>query len=252
MNYKSAVITGATSGIGLATAEALAQTGVNLVLLARREDRLAKVQGELSKRHGVRVEIASLDIRDRAACEKLVADRPSVREADVLVNNAGLARGTEKMPVAKIQDWEDMIDTNIKGLLYMTRFVSEQMVKRDHGHIINIGSVAGRWVYPGGGVYCASKFAVRALSEGLRMDLMGTKVRVTNIEPGMVETEFSQVRFEDADKAKAVYKGMTPLSGEDIAETVRWCLDRPPHVNIQELVIFPTDQAAIQHVHRRT
>lgn len=251
MIYRNALITGASAGIGLATAQELARAGMNLFLTARREDRLKKIQVDLMERFKVNVQIASFDIQDRKAVEKLFAEDTRLQNVDVLVNNAGLARGTEKLPEARIDDWEEMIDTNIKGLLYMTRFVSQQMVKRDFGHIVNLGSVAGRWVYPGGGVYCASKFAVRAISEGLRMDLMGSKVRVTNIEPGMVESEFSTVRFQDTERAKVVYKGMTPLECQDIAESIRWCLERPARVNIQELVIFPTDQAAIQHVHRR-
>lgn len=251
MKYARALVTGASSGIGLACAEELAAAGMNLILVARRKDKLDKLRADLVQRYGVEVEVHSVDIQSRASVERLFKSSAEFESIDVLVNNAGLARGTEKLFHGKFNDWDEMIDTNIKGLLYMTRLAVEQMVRRDAGHVINIGSVAGRWVYPGGGVYCASKFAVRAITEGLRMDLMGTKVRVTNIEPGMVDSEFSMVRFQDKDKAKAVYQGMTPLSPKDVAETVRWCLDRPAHVNIQELVIFPTDQAAIQHVHRK-
>jgi NADP-dependent 3-hydroxy acid dehydrogenase YdfG len=249
-----AFITGATSGIGQATAEILASRGVNLIISGRREERLRNLAEELKRSYGVEVEPLMFDISDRTAAEAAIASLAQKMERlDILVNNAGLARGTDLMPQASIDDWEAMIDTNIKGLLFVTRKVLPHLVRRK-GHIVNIGSVAGRWVYPGGAVYCATKFAVRALSEGLRMDLMGTGIRVTNIEPGMVETEFSEVRFRDAQKAKAVYRDMTPLEARDIAETVSWCLERPPHVNIQELVIYPTDQVGVgnQYVARRS
>jgi 3-hydroxy acid dehydrogenase/malonic semialdehyde reductase len=243
-----ALITGASSGIGRATAEKLAGDGYNLILMARREERLR----ELRKSLGVEVVLAVVDITKPTEVEAFAAAHArELAQTDVLVNNAGLAKGTEKLFEAKTSDWDTMIDTNVKGLLYVTRAVIPHMMKNNRGHIVNLGSVAGRWVYPGGAVYCASKFAVRALSEGLRLDVMGTSLRVTNIEPGMVETEFSEVRLESAERAKAVYRGMKPLTATDIAETILWCVQRPPHVNIQELVIFPTDQAAIQHVHRR-
>jgi NADP-dependent 3-hydroxy acid dehydrogenase YdfG len=177
--------------------------------------------------------------------------RTQLAETDVLINNAGLAKGTDKLMDGKPADWDAMIDTNVKGLLYMTRAVLPFMMSAQRGHIVNIGSIAGKWVYPGGAVYCASKFAVRAINEGLRMDLLGTPLRVTNIEPGMVETEFSEVRLQSAERAKSVYAGMTPLSAADIAESIFWCAQLPAHVNISELVIMPTDQAAIQMVHRR-
>ncbi len=253
MSYKRALITGASSGIGEATAEALAAKGISLILLARRDARLTEVKRKIEKRFSVEVFTASVDVQSRDQIESFVAkNRTLLESVDVLVNNAGLAKGTEKMQEADPADWDAMIDTNVKGLLFMTRALLPQMIKNNQGHIINLGSVAGRWVYPGGGIYCASKFAVRAISEGLRMDLMGTQLRVTNIEPGMVETEFSQVRFAgNTERAKAVYKGMQALTAADIAETIGWCLDRPKHVNIQELVIFPTDQAAIQQIHRR-
>jgi 3-hydroxy acid dehydrogenase/malonic semialdehyde reductase len=252
---KGALITGATSGIGLACAQTLAKAGVNLILLARRADRLRDIRRDLERNHGtsITVQIGQVDVRDLDQIRNFVERHQTLlAQTDVLINNAGLARGTENMYQARIEDWDEMVDTNIKGLLYMTRAVLPHMVKAGRGHIVNLGSVAGRWVYPGGGVYCATKFAVRALSEGLRMDLLGTPIRVTNIEPGMAETEFSAVRLGDPGKAKAVYSGMTPLSAQDIAETIVWCLSRPQHVNIQELVIFPTDQAAISHIHRHS
>lgn len=252
MEPRCALITGASSGIGWATAEKLAAVGCDLILLARRKERLKELSSGLAGRFNVRITIAALDVRDRDQIDAFVRDHSKLLEnTDVLVNNAGLAKGTEKLYEGKPGDWDVMLDTNVKGLLYVTRAVLPFMMKNGRGHIVNIGSVAGRWVYPGGGVYCASKFAVRALSEGLRLDVAGSGVRVTNIEPGMVETEFSEVRFENAERAKAVYKGMTPLTPTDIAETIVWCVQRPSHVNIQELVIFPTDQAAIQHVQRK-
>lgn len=209
-----------------------------------------KLKKELADEHGVKVSVLSADVRDFGALEKQLkgADWSG---ADVLINNAGLALGTDKLQDAKTSDWDGMIDTNVKGLLYLTRLVLPEFLKNKRGHIVNIGSVAGRWLYPGGAVYCATKFAVRAISEGLRMDLIGTPIRVTNVEPGMVETEFSFVRTGDEDKAKAVYKGMKPLSADDIADCVAWSLSRPAHVNIQELVVFPVDQPAVGQVHRR-
>ena len=248
------LITGASAGIGRATAKLLAQQGYDLVLLARREAELLKLKKEIfADAPGRKVDVFTLDIRQRKQVEAFaLANTELISEVEVLINNAGLARGVEKVQEANIQDWEDMIDTNLKGLLYLTRVVVESMVKHKRGYIFNIGSVAGRWVYPGGAVYCATKFAVRALSEGLRLDLMGTPIRVTNIEPGMVDTEFSEVRLQDATLARKVYAGMKPLSADDIAETIAWCLARPAHVNIQELAIFPTDQAGVGYVSRRT
>lgn len=247
MNLKErwALITGASSGIGAATVSALAEQDFNLILVARRRERLQALASELK----VAVEIEEVDVTQRAQVDALAA-RQAHRNVQVLVNNAGLAKGVEKMFEARPEDWDVMIDTNIKGLLYMTRALLPGMLKRGSGHIVNVGSVAGRWTYPGGAVYCASKFAVRALSEGLRMDLFGTPLRVTNIEPGLVETEFSEVRLGDKERAKAVYKGLKPLSAADVAECIAWTVSRPPHINVQELVLFPTAQAAIQMVHR--
>lgn len=244
-----AVITGASAGIGAATADALAGAKFNLILAARRKTRLDEMASKLEKKFKVQVITASLDVSSRSLVD-VFAGQHADKDIEVLVNNAGLAKGVEKMSEADVADWDVMIDTNIKGLLYMTRAFLPGMMKRGRGHIVNLGSVAGRWTYPGGGVYCATKFAVRALSEGLRMDLLGSPVRVTNIEPGMVETEFSEVRLGDSERAKAVYKGFKPLSSEDVAEAIRWCVDRPAHVNVQELVLFPTAQAAISMVQR--
>ncbi len=241
---KKALITGATSGIGLETARALKTAGYSLILTGRREERLAKLREELG------AETLAFDVSDRAQVEKALT--PDVlKDVHVLVNNAGLALGTASVQTVELDDVDAMIDTNIKGLLYVTRLVLPSLIA-NQGHLVNIGSVAGRWTYPGGATYSATKFAVRAISEALRMDLLGKPVRVTNIEPGMVETEFSEVRYQ-GDKAKAaqVYKGMTPLKATDIAETIAWCVSRPAHVNVQELVIYPVDQAAVgPYVHR--
>ena len=250
MKFKCALITGASSGIGFATAELLAEEGLDLLLVARREDRLKKLKSKLEKKFKIKVHIAAADMRSVKGIQA-IAKAKNFSSVDLLVNNAGLARGTSKLQEADPAEWDEMLETNVNGLLRLTRAVLPNMIKNDRGHIVNLGSVAGRWIYPGGAVYCASKFAVRAISEGLRLDLMGTPLRVTNIEPGMVETEFSEVRFQDKDRAKSVYKGMTPLSAKDIAECIVWSVQRPKHVNIQEMVIFPTDQAAIQAVHRR-
>lgn len=250
MKLKCALITGASSGIGAATAEALAEEGLHLILVARREERLLKLKSKLEGKYKIKATTVAADLRTTEGIMTIAAAK-GFSGVDLLVNNAGLARGTEKLQDANPADWDEMLETNVTGLLRLTRALLPHMIKNKRGHIVNLGSVAGRWVYPGGAVYCASKFAVRAISEGLRLDLMGTPLRVTNIEPGMVETEFSEVRFQDKERAKGVYKGMTPLSGRDVAECILWVVQRPAHVNIQEMVVFPTDQAAIQHVHRQ-
>lgn len=249
---KRVIVTGASAGIGAATAAGFAAEGSDLVLVARREDRIKALGDRLASEHGVGVTTLAIDVSDRGAVEAAAREhRDLFAGTDVLVNNAGLARGVDRMQDADLSDWQVMMDTNVMGLLYMTRMVVSHMVERGHGHIVNLGSVAGRWVYPGGGVYCATKHAVRALSEGLRMDVLGKGVRVTNIEPGLVETEFSIVRLKDQDKADKVYADMTPLVGEDIADAIVWSCTRPAHVNIQEMVIYPTDQSHVAQVHRR-
>ena len=241
-----ALITGASAGFGKAISEKLASQKFNLIICARRADRLEALRADLESRFGVQITPLAFDISKFDECKNALARVSStLDQVSVLINNAGLAKGVEPIHQSDVNDWDTMIDTNIKGLLYITRAVLPKMVARKSGHVVNIGSVAGRWVYPGGAVYSATKFAVRAISESIRMDVMGTGIRVTNIEPGMAETEFSEKRLGDSEKAKAVYRGMKPLSAEDIAETVSWCVSRPPHVNIQELVIFPTDQAAV-------
>lgn len=250
---KLVFVTGASAGIGEATARAFAAEGSKVLLCARRVDRLERLARELEREHRVAVHAFRLDVRDQAEVERSVSGLPAEwRAVDILVNNAGLSRGLDKLPHGLVDDWEEMIDTNIKGLLYVTRAVLPGMVERGRGHVINVGSIAGHEVYPAGNVYCATKFAVRALSKGLRLDLSGTTVRVSEIDPGMVETEFSLVRFHgDLERAGQVYKGLTPLGPEDIADTVVWCATRPPHVNISEVVVMPTAQASTTLVHRK-
>ena len=248
-----ALVTGASAGMGRAIARGLAGRGVNILVNARRENRLLELREELTRAHGVHVQPLAFDIGDFKQCEAALKSRQElVSKVSMLINNAGMAGAPAPMHEASIDDWDRMINTNLKGLLYMTRLILPYMVERNAGHIVNIGSVGGRWTLPGGVVYCATKFAVRAITDGLRMDLFGKKIRVTNIEPGMVKTEFSLARLGDKEKADAVYEGLMPLQPEDIAEAVIWCLERPPHVNIQELVVFPTDQAAVgnTYLHR--
>lgn len=249
---KWTLITGASAGIGEATAKELASKGHNLILVARRKDRLVKVRQEIERSAQTEVVIAEVDVTNPEQIESFVRENTEVlKNLDILINNAGLAKGNDKIQDAHLSDWDVMIDTNVKGLLAFTRAVLPFFIAKQSGHIVNLGSVAGRWTYPGGAVYCATKFAVRAISEGLRMDLLGQNIQVSNIEPGMVETEFSLVRFGSAEKAQNVYAGMKPLTAKDIAETIAWVVSRPAHVNIQELVIFPTDQASVRDVNRR-
>lgn len=238
-------VTGASSGIGAACARAFAAQGANVLMAARRLDRVQALAAELQKEHGVAAHAFQLDVRDQPAVEKAMASLPPEWEAiEVLVNNAGLSRGLDKLHEGNLQDWEEMIDTNVKGLLYVSRAVIPGMVKRGVGHIINLGSIAGVEAYPGGSVYCATKAAVRLLSMGLRMDLLGTPLRVTNIAPGMVESEFSVVRFHgDQARADKTYEGLTPLTPDDIADAIVYAATRPPHVNIVEMLI--TSQAQV-------
>lgn len=246
-----AFITGASSGIGYATALKLAAQKHNLILCARRENKLKELQKKCEKLGASKVICLALDIKSKAGLEKLKTflNKEKKLKIDILVNCAGLAKGTELVSSAQVQDWEEMLDTNVKGLFFTTRALLDHLIDQK-GHIINLGSVAGRLVYEGGAVYCATKFAVRAFSDGLRMDLKGTGVRVTNIEPGMVNTEFSKVRLGSQQKADAVYQDMMPLSASDVAESILWCVNQPLHVNIQELVIYPTDQASVGQVVR--
>jgi len=242
-------VTGASSGIGAATARAFALTGAHLVLAARRIERLRELAAALA----VPTHLIALDVRDRAAVHAAVAAIPaSFATIDALVNNAGLSRGFEPLHEGVEDDWEEMIDTNIKGLLYVTRAVLPGMVARGRGHVINVGSVAGHETYPRGNVYCASKAAVRVLNKGMRLDLLGTGVRVSTVDPGLVPTEFSEVRFHgDRARAATVYENTRPLSAADVADAIVWCASRPPWVNVEEVLLMPTDQAAPALVHRR-
>ncbi len=249
---KCVLVTGASSGIGEACARLFAERGADLVLCARREDRVRSLAKELHKAHGVRVEARPLDVTDRDAVEAFVSE---IEEEglfpDIVVNNAGKALGFDKLHEGDVEDWEGMIDTNVKGLLYVSRAVLPGMVRRNQGHVINIGSIAGHWVYPGGNVYNATKFAVRALTEGMNLDLVGTKVRVSSVDPGLVETEFSVVRFHgDEGRADSVYEGLTPLTGDDVADAVCYIANAPPHVDVLDLVLLPTDQRGATVVHR--
>ena len=242
---KITLITGATSGIGLACARKFAEAGYRLILTGRNEGRLEEIKAELT-RQGSDVLTLCFDVRERQETEKAIASLPlEWREIDVLVNNAGLALGLEPEYEGSFDDWETMIDTNIKGLLWMTRLVVPGMVERGRGHIINIGSVAGDAAYAGGGVYCATKAAVKTLSDGLRIDLAPTPIRVTNLKPGLVETNFSRIRFHgDAERAEKVYQGIKPLTGDDIADVALYAAQAPAHVQIAEVLILATHQAS--------
>ena len=248
------LITGASSGIGTSCARRFAQSGARLILAARRKENLQALSDELQEQYQAQTLLLCVDVQDRQAVTTAIEVLPADWKAiDVLINNAGLSRGLEKQYESPIQDWEEMIDTNIKGLLYVTRAVVPGMVAQGQGHVVNIGSIAARQTYAGGSVYCATKAAVKVLSEGLKIDLLGTPVRVTNIEPGLVETAFSQVRFRgDVERAQSVYTGMKPLTPDDIADTILFAVTRPAHVNISEIFVMPTDQSSVAHVHRRT
>jgi NADP-dependent 3-hydroxy acid dehydrogenase YdfG len=236
-------ITGASSGFGAASARIFAQSGNRLILTARRVDPLLALQEELATTADIH--IIPLDVRDREAVQGAVESLPErFREIDVLLNNAGLALGLEPAHRVDLDDWEAMVDTNIKGLMYCTRLILPGMVARNRGHIVNISSTAGAWPYAGGNVYGGSKAFVTQFSRNLRCDLLGTRVRVTCIQPGMAETEFSRVRFKgDVDQAAKVYEGTAPLTAADIAETVHWAVSRPPHVNINTMEVMSIDQA---------
>jgi len=243
VNGKTIFITGASAGFGAACARMFATAGNRLVLTSRRIDPLLKLQDELTATADVH--IIPLDVRDREAVQGAIESLPErFRNIDVLLNNAGLALGLEPAHQADLDDWETMVDTNIKGVMYCTRFVLPGMVARNHGHIINISSTAGAWPYPGGNVYGGTKAFVTQFSRNLRCDLLGTRVRVSCIQPGMAETEFSKVRFKgDEEQAAGVYRGTEPLTAEDIAETVRWIVSQPPHVNINTMELMSIDQS---------
>lgn len=239
-----ALITGATSGIGKSTAQLFAKNGYDVIITGRRKDRLDTLSADIQNKSKVKALALSFDVRNleevTAAIQSLTGKWTNI---DVLVNNAGLAAGLSTLQDGLISDWEQMIDTNIKGLLYITKTVAQLMIKNGTGHIVNIGSIAGKEVYPNGNVYCATKHAVDALNRGMRLDLLPHGIRVTGIHPGMVETEFSVVRFHgDEDRAKKVYAGLKPLTPDDIADTIYWAVTRPAHVNITEVVLTPTAQ----------
>ncbi|HKK42159.1 MAG TPA: SDR family oxidoreductase [Bacteroidales bacterium] len=247
------MITGATSGFGKAIAERFAGNGYNIIITGRRKDRLEKLSGELSSKRNTKVLSLEFDVRNNDEVIKSINGLPEEWKAiDILVNNAGLAVGLAHIDEGITDDWERMIDTNVKGLLYVTKAVSPLMTKRESGYIFNIGSIAGKEVYENGNVYCASKFAVDALSKAMRIDLLKHNIRVTHIAPGMAETEFSVVRFKgNKEKADAVYRGFDPLTGKDIADVVFYCASLPPHVCINDLVITPTQQANAFYSNRR-
>ena len=254
LKQKTVLITGASSGIGEACAYAFAEEGANLILAARRVDRLDELKDKLTRQFSgeLKIFVAELDVRDQGQVQSFISLIPSeFAPVEVLLNNAGLAVGTEKLHEATVDDWEKMIDTNVKGLLYMSRAVLPQMVENSRGHVINIGSIAGREPYPGGSVYCGTKHAVRAISRSLKMDLLGTNIRVSNVEPGAVETEFSLIRYKgDQDKADKVYEGLKPLIAEDIADAVLYCATCPAHVNVAELLVLANAQASAYHTSR--
>ena len=242
---KIVFITGASAGIGAATALAFASEGARLLLAARRAGKLAEVASLALQRGAPSVYSIDLDVRDHRAVQNAIDTLPEEwAQIDVLVNNAGLSRGLDKLYMGKVEDWDEMIDTNVKGLLYVSRAVVPGMVVRGHGHIVNMGSTAGEITYPNGAVYCASKAAEKAINDGLRQDLLGTPVRVTSVDPGMVETDFSLVRFRgDEERAAKVYKGVIPLTPEDIADAIVWAAGRPAHVNIARISMTSIDQA---------
>jgi 3-hydroxy acid dehydrogenase/malonic semialdehyde reductase len=253
LQEKIVLITGASSGIGKATAMAFAREGCRLLLCARRLDRLEELQQAFTIAGAASVHVFKLDVQLRTEVESALANLPAdLRDIDILINNAGLSRGLAKLYEDAPQNWEEMIDTNVKGLLYMTRAVVPGMVARGRGHVINLGSTAAYTTYANGAVYCASKAAEKAISEGLKIDLMGTPVRVTSVDAGMVETDFSKVRFRgDEEKAAKIYQNITPLQPEDVAEAIVWAASRPPHVNIHNILMTTIDQANSTVFNRR-
>ncbi|MEN0056429.1 MAG: SDR family oxidoreductase [Mucilaginibacter sp.] len=250
---KIALITGATSGIGEACAEVFAREGFNLILTGRRLERLEELADKLNKKNNVEIAVSSFDIRNREQVIENLEGLPAKwKKVDVLINNAGLSQGLDPIQNGSYDDWDTMIDTNVKGLLYVSRVVSNWMIENGKGHIINLGSIAGKEVYANGNVYCATKHAVDALNKGMRIDLLPHGIKVTAIHPGAVETEFSEVRFKgDKERAKKVYEGYQPLVAADIAETIWFVASRPAHVNINDLLIMPTAQATAGNIFRK-
>ena len=250
---KIALITGATAGIGEACAHVFARERYNLILTGRRNDRLEKLGSRLNKKYDIEIAVTEFDVRDRAGVVENLEGLPAKwKKVNVLVNNAGLSQGLDPIDKGSYDDWDTMIDTNVKGLLYVTKVVSNWMIGNSHAHIINIGSIAGKEVYPNGNVYCASKHAVDALSEAMRIDLLQHGIKVSAVHPGAVETEFSIVRFKgDESRAKKVYEGFKPLVAMDIAETIWFIISRPAHVNINDIVVMPTAQANATTIFRK-
>jgi NADP-dependent 3-hydroxy acid dehydrogenase YdfG len=250
---KIALITGATAGIGEACANVFAREGYNLILTGRRLDRLEKLASHLNDKYNVEVAVSSFDVRNREQVIENLESLPAKwKKVDVLINNAGLSQGLDPIQKGSYDDWDTMIDTNVKGLLYVSRVVSNWMIDNGYGHIVNLGSIAGKEVYANGNVYCATKHAVDALNKGMRIDLLPYGIKVTAVHPGAVETEFSEVRFKgDKERAKKVYEGFEPLAALDIAETIWFAASRPAHVNINDLVIMPTAQATAGTIFRK-
>jgi NADP-dependent 3-hydroxy acid dehydrogenase YdfG len=252
LKNKTVFITGATSGIGKSCAYAFAREGSNLIISARRQELIEKIAGDIKQKYGVKVYAGKLDVRNRNEVKDFVERLPEEwQKIDILINNAGLAKGLNKFYEDDPDNWDIMIDTNVKGLLYVTHEVLKGMIERQSGHIINIGSIAGHEAYPKGAVYCATKHAVDAITKSLRMDTIDKNIRVSTIDPGLVETNFSRVRFDgDEEKAKNVYKGIEPLTGDDVADAVIFCASRPPHVNIAQITLLASKQASATIVHR--
>ena len=253
LKNKLILITGASSGIGEACAKLFAQDGADLILAARSEQKLKDLASSLEKEYKVNVICAKVDVRDKKNIDEFFNSLPVDKQTiDILINNAGLSRGLDPIHEGSLDDWDEMIDTNVKGILYMTRKFVPNMIKKESGHIVNIGSIAGHDIYPKGNVYCVSKHAERALSKAMRFDMYEYGIKVTSVDPGMAETNFSTVRFHgDAEKAKNVYKGFTPLTAEDIADSIHYAITRPAHVNICEIVLTATDQASVTLTRKR-
>ncbi|MGQ9819104.1 MAG: SDR family NAD(P)-dependent oxidoreductase [Candidatus Kapaibacteriales bacterium] len=253
LSGKTAFISGATSGIGLAIAETFAENGAKLILLARRKKRLKELSKSLLSKFSTETYLITADVRFFEILEREINNIPeNFKNIDILINNAGLARGLEKIYDGKIDDWNEMIDTNIKGILYLTKLISPIFLKKNSGHIVNIASIAGRQVYPNGNVYCATKSAVKTLSEAMIIDFNGTNIKITNVDPGLVKTEFSVVRFHgDKARAKAVYSGYKPLSPYDVANVVLFCVTLPEHVVVQDILITPLAQATTTIVNKK-
>lgn len=252
LDSRTIFVTGASSGIGEACAWAFARAGARLIVCARRADRLQHLAQTLAHEYSTDVHAIALDVRDEGAVSAAIAGLPEEwRTIDVLVNNAGLSRGLDPIQQGLISDWDEMIDTNVKGLLYVSRALLPGMIERGAGHVINLGSIAGHEVYPKGNVYCATKYAVSAITKGMLLDLNGTGVKVTTVDPGMVETEFSMVRFHgDSERATNVYKGLVPLTPSDVADAILYCATLPAHVNVAEMILMPTAQASATVAHR--